>query len=211
MRFHLVYHGALEGSGNKSKPDQVRDIRDHFHPQLKYLWETHSALKRLRQTAIVKKNPGGYLATPDGPSIERDIDIYPARDDEIDLCGAIEDGSKKYLPLVRKSLQLNCTLSINFLRQEDPGSLILQGGDVDNRIKMLFDALRKPDVDIEARFPQAQETTYCLMESDTLVSGFQVDTDRLLFPKTERPNEVHLLIEVKVNVLRVGTWNICLL
>lgn len=169
MRFHLVYHGPLSGSGNSPKPQQVRDLRDALHPQMKYLWETHTALRRLRQTAIVKKNPGGYLAVPDGPSIARDVDKYPARDDENDLCAPIVQRGRSYLPLVRKSLDLNCHLSINFLRQEDPGSLVLQGGDIDNRIKMLFDALRKPEQDVEERYPQQNDLTYCLMESDTLV------------------------------------------
>ena len=53
MRFHLVYSGPLSGSGNKSKPQEAARIRDYFHHQLKLLWETHAALKRLRQTAIV--------------------------------------------------------------------------------------------------------------------------------------------------------------
>ena len=44
---HLVYSGLLRASGNKPKPDDARDIRDKLHPQIEYLWQTHSALKRL--------------------------------------------------------------------------------------------------------------------------------------------------------------------
>ena len=87
----------------------------------------------------------------------------------------------------------------------------MKGGDLDNRIKTLCDALRMPDADVEARYPQAQDHTYCLLESDTLISGLEVETGRLLFPKTEFPNEVHLVIEVSVKVLKVGPWNVCLL
>jgi hypothetical protein len=51
---------------------------------------------------------------------------------------------------------------------------------------------------------------YCLLESDTLISGFEVSTGRLLFPATKYPNEVHLVIQVEIKVLRVGEWNVCL-
>lgn len=213
MRFHLVYNGELRPMGNHPKPDHVRDIRNKFHPQLEYLWQVHTALKRLRQSAIVKRNPAEYLGvakdSPLGP--DRDLEKYPAREDEIDLCAPIQKGEKLYIPLIRKSLDLNCELNILFLRQEDPGALVLQGGDIDNRIKTLFDSLRMPDADVEKRFPQAHDPIYCLLENDTLVSGLSVSTDRLLFPSTEFPHEAHVVIEVVVRVLKVGSWNVCLL
>ena len=87
---------------------------------------------------------------------------------------------------------------------------MLQGGDLDNRIKLLFDALRIPDVDVEQKYPQSQRHTYCLLESDTLISEFSVSTGRLLTPKTTHPNEVQLVIEATVRVLKLGAWNICL-
>lgn len=208
MRFRLVYHGQLPGSGNSSKkPGPIRDIRDQFHPQLEFLWKTHSALKRLRQTAIASRGPGIYLGTYSPFFHERDLVKEPLRDYEIDLCGPIIENGRSYIPLIRDSLSLNCHLDILFLRKEDPGALILQGGDVDNRIKTLFDALRKPDPDISEKYPPAADPLYCLLESDTLISGFDVDTDRLLFPKYEEDNEVYLVIEVAIRVLKIGPWN----
>jgi hypothetical protein len=94
-----------------------------------------------------------------------------------------------------------------FLRQEDPGELVLQGGDLDGRIKTLFDALRVPDVDLA----QAKNPTYCLLESDTLIDGFRVSTGRLLMSEINHPSEVRLTIEVTIKVLRVGSWNQCLM
>ena len=129
----------------------------------------------------------------------------------VDLTMPITQDGKSYIPLVRKSLDLTCSLDILFLRQEDPGSLILQGGDLDGRIKTLFDALRMPTSEVAARYPQAQNPTYCLLESDTLISAFEVDTDRLLIPETSHPNEVLLVIEVGLNIMRMGSWNACLM
>jgi len=128
-----------------------------------------------------------------------------------DLCYEIAIGEKRYLPLVRESLSLSCELKVLFLRQADPGALISQGGDIDNRIKLLLDALRMPDKDEQDRYPPEEDMLYCLMESDHLVSRLDVDTDRLLFPKTEKPDEVHLVIGVRLNVLQVAPHNMCLL
>lgn len=129
----------------------------------------------------------------------------------MDLCEPITNGEKTYIPLVRESLDLNCSIDILFLRQEDPGSLVLQGGDLDGRIKTLFDALRVPEEQVELKYPQAQSRTYCLLESDTLISGFDVSSGRLLMPQTTHANEVHLVIKVTVKVLRLGAWNACLM
>ena len=210
MNFYLVYRGKLPASANKSKPNDVRSIRDAFHPQLKCLWETNAALKRLRWTARVPENPAGFLSCAESPF---EPDCEPPRElpsGYKDLCEPVTKSGRMYHPLVRKSLDLNCSLNIMFLRQEDPGALVLQGGDLDGRIKTLFDALRVPHGEAEERHPQAQDPTYCLMESDSLISGFQVSTGRLLISETEHPNEVHLVIQVTVRVLKLGAWNACL-
>jgi hypothetical protein len=212
MRFRLVYHGQLPGTGNSSKkPGAIQEIRDQFHPQLKFLWESHTALKRLKDTSIVSTHPGRDLDLTESPfHAPRDLRQFPMREYEVDLCAPIRENGKSYIPLVRKSLDLNCHLNILFLRQEDPGALVLQGGDIDNRIKTLFDALRKPDPDVAGRYPQSFDPLYCLLESDTLISGFDVDTDRLLFPQTGENSEVYLVLEVVVRVLNIGPWNMSL-
>jgi hypothetical protein len=212
MRFYLAYSGPLSGSGNKPKPDEVRDIRDQFHSQLTFLWQTHAALKRLRWTARVVQRPYDYIpGMVDSPFGREDEPPVEIPDGYVDLCSPIQRGGKQYRPLVRKSLDLTCCLKIIFLRQEDPGSLVLQGGDLDNRIKTLFDAFRLPDENVEKRYPQAQELTCCLLENDTLISGFSVSTGRLLIPESDRPNEVRLIIEADVRVLLAGAWNVALM
>jgi hypothetical protein len=213
MRFTLVYNGPLAASGNRSKPDQVKLIRDKLHPQMVYLWETHAALKRLRKTARVRKRGAPTYVTGRDTPFESDtgsiIPFDPHR--EADLCEPVQIHNQAYQPLVRKSLDLVCELEILFLRQEDAGALILQGGELDNRIKTLCDALRIPDQDLDEKYYPDANPSYCLLESDSLISRLDVSSDRLLFPQTTYPNEVHLVIEVKVRVLRVGDWNMCLL
>jgi len=102
-------------------------------------------------------------------------------------------------------------VSVLFLRQEDPGSLILSGGDLDGRIKMLCDALKMPDGGTDPKYLHDHDPLYCLMESDTLVAKIEVETGRLLQPQTEHPQEVHLVVQIDVRVLKAGSWNIPLL
>jgi hypothetical protein len=147
MKFTLVYNGPLPASGNKSKIDDVTRIREKLSPQLEHLWSTHHALQVLKEYGWAEdpnaQTKVGFISTPDGPPTPRQkSQMLPGS--MINLCDWISVGAKTYKPLIRKTLNLNCDLSILFLRQEDPGALITQGGDLDGRLKTLFDALRLP-------------------------------------------------------------------
>lgn len=210
MRFHLVYQGPLSASGNKSKPKEAAAIREALSPQLEELWKTHHALQVLSVEGYEPKHFLGLVRGPGGPFTPKQVFEGDPNSME-DLCAEIPVGAKRYKPLVRKSLSLNCELDILFLRQEDPGGLVNQGGDIDNRIKTLLDGLRMPAVSEQDLAPPSNDMLHCLMESDSLVARLNVDTDRLLFPQSTRANEVHLVIEVSIRVLRVSRANTCLL
>jgi hypothetical protein len=209
MRFHLVYSGPLRPSGNKPRPKDVMNIRRALSPQIQNLWDTHHALQVLRETGakqIRDRMVWGSGGIPKPREIaQKEPEYYE------DCLPWLEVGQKTYMPLVRKSLDLNCELGILFLRQQDPGDLVTQAGDIDNRAKTLLDALRMPEKDEQERVDVPESGLFTLLESDTLISRLDIDTDRLLFPQTDKPDEVHLVIEVKLNVLRVGPHNMCLL
>jgi len=191
MKFTLVFQGRLPASGNKSKTKDVAEIRAKLSPQMETLWNTHKALEEMRGAAHVRD--------PADP-----LNFIP-------LFGALQVGESTYTPLVRSSLHLACDLNILFLRQEDPGSLISQGGDIDGRIKTLLDALRMPSADEDRAAGVVGMNQHVVMENDALVTSLKVDTERLLFPQTTHQHEVHLVIEVGIRVLRVVEQNTCLL
>src|SRR5690242_4992659 len=117
MRFYLVYSGPLRASGNKSKPEDVRTIRDKLHPQLELLWNSHAALRRLRVSARVPKDQNtalSYWTPPDSPLFDHDPNER-LQEGFVDLCEPIGKGNNRYIPLVRKSLGLACSLDIMFL------------------------------------------------------------------------------------------------
>lgn len=44
MRFRLTYEGDLYSRQKRNLSDHKHDIRKHFHPQLKQLWNKHQSL-----------------------------------------------------------------------------------------------------------------------------------------------------------------------
>jgi hypothetical protein len=116
-----------------------------------------------------------------------------------------------FVPVVRDRFSLGCGLDILFLRREAPGSVV-HGGDIDNRLKTLIDALKMPESDNELRgmLPaDGEDPFFCVMEKDSLLCDLSVTTDRLLWPARpdENPNTVHLVIQVKVSVIDPSkTW-----
>jgi hypothetical protein len=124
----------------------------------------------------------------------------------------IKRGNFDFFALIREKLHLVCDLDILFLRRENPGQLISAGGDLDNRIKVLFDALRVPQDDNEVRGldPEGEsKVNLCLVEDDKLITGFRVTTDRLLEPPMleSQENDVRLIINVEVKATMLTEEN----
>ena len=90
----------------------------------------------------------------------------------------------------------------------------MASGDIDNRLKTIFDALRMPVSKEELggyETPEADETPfYCLLTDDKLISRVSVETDTLLQPTSPQAgdNDARLIIAVKVKPVDVGWDNI---
>jgi hypothetical protein len=116
-----------------------------------------------------------------------------------------------FVPIVTKELFLTCSLEILFLRPEE-GGLLIEGGDIDNRVKTIFDSLRMPSPEeafgLKAKWPPSEDEMpmYCLMQDDKLVSEVKVTADHLLLlpGATEvTPNDVFMVVYVKVKPISV--------
>ncbi|HRD28318.1 MAG TPA: hypothetical protein PLO65_08460 [Caulobacter sp.] len=210
MKFTLTYDGELPSGGNGSKVAKKAKwaIREQFHPQLVELWGLNPALKRLPLHSIVPKS--GTFPWVEGHHFGEEGVLPPdfkMADDEIDLCALIERGADKYKPIVRNSYALTCSLNILFLRKEAAGR-VYQGGDLDNRIKTLLDALSVPHI-YHPRPPHLAgvDPMHCLLEDDALVTGLNVKSERLLSRPGTSENEVHLVVEVDVRVSDTRNYN----
>jgi hypothetical protein len=116
-----------------------------------------------------------------------------------------------FIPLVTEGIVVRCAIDILFLRPEEPGR-ILQSGDLDNRIKTLFDALRLPaNLDeCGGKTPSIDfDPMYCLLEDDKLISEVRVVTDRLLMlprTKTVSMHDVFLVMNIKIDPQSGSQW-----
>jgi hypothetical protein len=223
MKFTLTYSGSLESSGNKSKLVKVWAIRNALHLQLAELWQTHPVLSGLGLDAGTEVSAPLDLAIGRPPSWHTPLEKLPEVRVSLEnkkssartlnlITKPIKKSGFAFVPIVRESLALACDLDITFLRKEEPGSLVFQGGDIDGRLKTLFDALRVPDgAEIKEHKPDYTpnaQPLYCLMEQDALITGYKVRSDRLLTAPGKDEHEVHLVVEVTIRVMRIRWENI---
>lgn len=84
-----------------------------------------------------------------------------------------------YIPLLAKKMEPIVSLDILLLSHHKESHLLKRTGDIDNKLKTIFDALSCPlDEQVKEYLEQAE--CYCLLEDDNLVTRVSVETDRLL-------------------------------
>jgi hypothetical protein len=204
VEFHLLYSGPLHSAGDRQEKHTIRKV---FHSQLRQLWWTHPNLK---ERAVHRGALARAKEISDDPRYATEI---PAdfSDDEAFQKGLNDFGDNwnrngfSFLPLVTEALCLRCSLDILFLRREEK-NYILQGGDIDGRLKTLFDSLRMIGEGHElppGAAPEPDETPFfCLLEDDKLISEVHVKTGPLLMlpgTKIVGKHDVYLQIAVRLN------------
>ncbi|MCU1336519.1 MAG: hypothetical protein JWO19_2100 [Bryobacterales bacterium] len=203
LEFRLVYKGRLPAETNRPRVQDKHRIRREFHGQLTELWKRNPALNRQRTNHVkVRRRPANTVIEsgdevigvdqggPGDPSwVEHLAETYK-------ICGF------RFVPLVRKDNGFTCAIKILFLRRGHPGELISNGGDIDNRVKVLFDALKMPKNcgEVQADPQSGEDPFFCLLEDDALITSVEITTDRLLTPlaDNESENDVELVIHVTV-------------
>ena len=165
VEFRLVYKGNLPSETSKPRVKDKHRIRKALHPQLRELWATHRILSEL--AAMTRYIPD---LADDHKSVSKSNHIH------------------RFVPLVTKNNYHGCSLNILFLRRDQPGGIVKHHGDIDNRLKVLFDALRYPHETQEVEdAPQSPDENpcFCLLEDDQFIDHVSVTTDRLLTPLEE--------------------------
>jgi hypothetical protein len=182
MEFTLHYRGELKA--NRGAKDK-HALRRHFHSQLSILWEQAPLSGRKDLLGLEKQCPESSI---------------------LQTVGGFE-----FAPLVNEKLNLIAELNITMLRPEPPGAIITQSGDIDNRLKTLFDALKMPKeptaLPREAMPQEGESPFFCLLEDDNLITKISVSTDRLLYGGLNS-SEVELQVHVTIKALRASYANI---
>ncbi len=178
MRFTLTYRGRLRGSGGGVAHKQ--EVRQALHPQLRDLWR-HEPLSHRSATWL------GSAPDPNDPEAGTALRL-------------VADHS--FAVLVQAPLKLVAELDILLLRPQDPGAIV-QHTDIDNRLKTLFDALRCPEMAQEIPpdwVPTPDERPlHCLLDDDRLITRINVDTDRLLAPRSAEDVDVTIRVQLRAS------------
>jgi hypothetical protein len=181
MQFRLLIDAPIRPR-QQANLAHIHEIRKEIHPQMKRLW-AHSPLSR-RKDWIRER-----------PDKEGDVAILEDRD------------GRQFVPLITDKAALYCKIEVLFLRTERPGNLIGEGGDIDNRLKTLFDALRVPGRDqVQNLRPDINNDgnpLFCVVRDDSLITAVGVDTDRLL--TSEEPHDMRVIVRVQVLATEL-TW-----
>jgi hypothetical protein len=209
MRFRLFYEGQLfsakedwfEADGSPKpdmRVDHKHEIRRHFHRQLKHLWEENRFLSTHTSEGTIMGLPAG----------ER----RPLAEVVREAMGKL--GNFEFVPLVCSKFDLLCRIDVLMLRRDRPGGIFLSPRDIDNRLKILFDALKKPRQlgELGSNVPREGETPlYTLVEADELISHVSVETDTLLDPPHVAGKDdsfVRLILTVTLAPYNVNMFNL---
>ncbi len=184
MEFRLIYQGPLpSASSTTPRPKEQHAIRKTFHCQLVEFWRGHPHLKQfmepnwLRPESVVNRVAKNHICGP-----------------------------HKFLPLSRIKPDSFCSLNITFLRRDFPGNLVSHGGDLDNRLKVLLDALRVPQSTkgLPETVEEGFDPIFVLLEDDSQITQLSVTTDRLLAPLGDGQREHDVILIIRVH-LYIGT------
>jgi hypothetical protein len=195
MEFRLIYNGFLPADNERGKelPLVKHNIRRVFHQQLAELWKRE--IQALGNMA--------FTENPKFPKASLDAQVLAEQHKIANRANRIY----RFVPLVGERYAISCSLDILFLRRDAPGGLLKHGGDIDNRVGTLFDALRIPtssELPPDEGPSVTEDPMFCLLEDDKFVTGLTVNTDRLLSPldphARDEPHYVMLIVGVKTVV-----------
>lgn len=200
LEFRLTYEGPLlAATANNTRIEHKHDIRKVLHPQLKRLWDIVPHLNFPQRSL----SPGGIFVNGPPPP-------PPPRSEQ--LAAKYPFNAFNFVPLVTEELSLICGVEILFLRPDYPGSVI-SSGDIDNRLKTLFDAIQMPVIgQLKADWlpTEDEKPFYVLLQDDKLISRLSVETDTLLQPIGSQLNksDARLIITVKLRPAHVSWENV---
>ncbi|HEX4007439.1 MAG TPA: hypothetical protein VHX60_14785 [Acidobacteriaceae bacterium] len=192
VRFRLLYSGDQLVAGGNASAKHV--IRKKFHPQLRVLWETHPLLRdmAIRFGAVSLSEAGRFEQQPD-------IEKAAIRCYLEEVGTRYARGNFHFVPLIDADVPMRVSIDILFLRR-DQQPLIKQGGDIDNRLKTLFDALRVPDTTdgLGGGPDEGEDPFFVLIQDDAMISEVRVSTDNLLLlpDKPVDAKDAFLVIDV---------------
>jgi len=198
MEFMLTFRGYVPSNGCNS---DVHEIREQLHHQLKNLPRLDTRFQKAETKVMHDASIRGADYMEPHEWFKWDV------------------GGYEYVPLVQSHQDRFCQFDIIWVRPVKTGAT--SGRDLDNCYRNLSDALTLPNEKqmggVQAPPDPGARRRYCLLENDSLVTGFAVKAFRSLedvegippfsgIPQRQRPiAQVDLLVHVAVHE-RTGFW-----
>lgn len=194
MRFSLHYRGALKANGS---PTDKHALRLALHPQLKRVAESRKIADRYlsakRDSRPGKAREAATSSIAGWRFVSLMVQLEQHQFDVVshDVRHWIQAFSEE-----EPTVDLNITM----FRPGAPGQIMDSGGDIDNRLKTLFDALQPPNSGLTKlceRTGTDPDPVICLLADDAQIASLRVDT-RTLYDYSD-PTEVLLVIDIDAN------------
>lgn len=184
----LTYRGSLPSRNRpgKQRSEAKDEMRHQFSEQL---WEAAKRHHRLLSDVDVSHN-----------AVRRKSRLVPSLGPNALTAGpipSVEHQGRWFSAIVTVERELVCHLDIVLLRRQRSAGQIVYGGDLDNSLKVILDALRVPQHDNETRpapiqfrkgyVPpksiKARPWSLCLLEDNSLITKLSIRADLLNEPR----------------------------
>jgi hypothetical protein len=172
----LTYRGDIwRSAGGGGRVSEKQMLRYHFNSQLRKVWESHNVLREV---------PRGALQQPVVKGTDYDVP-RPIPTTNPPLAGFLFRRQLRglwFIPMITMPMEAHCHLTLKIGRPMKPRHVIFDGGDLDGRLKTLFDALAVPTD--EAALPVGatgdEGEVLCLLADDSLITGLTIESYQLL-------------------------------
>jgi hypothetical protein len=136
MRFTLKYRGEdLKSSGNSDGRIREKQIlRECFHRQVKNIWENHNSLRHISRKELQEPTK-----VADRFEVAR-----PIKGGLPGILFRHKVHNSWFVPMITGPMEAYCHLALRVGRPTKPGQIVFSGGDLDGRLKTLFDSLAIP-------------------------------------------------------------------
>jgi len=199
MEFTLRYQGRLYGDGGA---EQKHRLRKGFHEQVKLVWLAHNTLQKIPRDQLPppqqSANDAFDLPRPLAAVGEHSLSSFMFR---------YSIGGFDFVPLITFPMEAHCYLNIRMGRPTRPGSILFGRRDIDNRVKILVDALRMPHHDNEVpKDPGGNKEMFCLLADDNLVTRLSITSYRLLSGYTcDADIDIDIDVTIRPITAMIGT------
>jgi hypothetical protein len=210
MEFKLRYNGDM------LRPQQARDarrsekhaLRLHFHEQLREIWRNDARYSQINPLEVGEAVYAGNIW-----DVQRNAENKIPYFAGTPLRGFLYQrrlAGYRFVPMVTRVMEADCHLRIALRRPIKPGTIIYSGGDLDGRLKTLFDAFAMPpqQQDLPEGITGNDAPCLCLLESDELITGLSIESEEWRAAPSSHHAEADITVTIQAVTLMYGTRQI---